>query len=156
MMNEPFADLTGVRRLLQSIQHQVRLHGSAHATAHDAAGEHVDHAGEVHGAHPGGDVREVGDPQLIGPGGHELPMNAIQRSISGIRREGRAILAPTNHAAQPVSAHQPLDRAASDWNAFAVQLPPDFARTVDPEVLLPDAMDRAGELAIALHARRQA
>ena len=101
-------------------------------------------------------VREVGDPQLIGPGGHELPMNAIQRSISDIRREGRALLAPPNDATQPVSAHQPLDRAASDWNAFAVQLPPDLARTVHPEVLLPDAMDRAGELAIALHARWQA
>ena len=62
----------------------------------------------------------------------------------------------TNHAAQAVSAHQPLDRAASNRNAFAVQLPLDLARTVHPEVLLPDAMDRAGELAIALHARRQA
>ena len=82
-------------------------------------------------------------------------MNAIQRSISGIRREGRALLAPTNHAAQPVSTHQPFDRAASDRNAFAVQLSPDLAHTVHPEVLLPDAMDRACELAVALNTKRQ-
>ena len=37
VVNEPFADWTGVQRLLQSLRHDVRLHGSAHAPAHDGA-----------------------------------------------------------------------------------------------------------------------
>jgi hypothetical protein len=155
MVNQPLANLASVQSLLQSIQHQVGLHGSADTPAHDAAGEHVNDESDVHEAHPGGDVREIGNPQLVRPGGHELPMDAIQRPLSDIRRDRRALLAPTDHAAQTVSTHQPLNRAAGNGNAFAMQLPPDLACPIHPEVLLPDTMDRAGKLGIALHARRQ-
>ena len=57
MVNQPLADLASVQSLLQSIQHQVGLHGSADAPAHDAAGEHVYDESDVHEASPGGDVR---------------------------------------------------------------------------------------------------
>lgn len=52
--------------------------------------------------------------------------------------------------------HQPLDRAACHRNASATQLPPDLARSVRPEDLLPEAVNRAGDLAIARTTRRQA
>src|SRR6185437_2102162 len=94
-------------------------------------------------------------PQLIGAGGDELPMYAIERALGGIRGNGRSLLASAHHAAQAFPAHQPLDRAACGRNAFAAQLPPHLASSVRPKVLLPDPVDRAGELCIAPHARRQ-
>jgi hypothetical protein len=42
------------------------------------------------------------------------------------------------------SAHQPFDRAASDGDAFASQLSPDFICTINLSVLLPDALHLAG------------
>jgi hypothetical protein len=64
----------------------------------------------VHDAHSGGAVGEIGDLQLIfGAGVHELSMDGIQRPFSNIRREGRALLAFTNHAAETVSTPQPFD-----------------------------------------------
>src|SRR5690349_14169002 len=48
-----------------------------------------------------------------------------------------------------------VNRASGHRSAFAAQLPPDLACTVDLEVLIPDPADRAGKLRIALHAMRQ-
>src|SRR6185437_2927297 len=155
VVNQSLTDLTRVQGLLQRIEHQVRLHRSTHTPAHNAAGEHVDHEGDVDESRPGGHVGEVGDPQLVGSRGYELPLHAIQRPFSDVRRNGRALLAPTHHAAEACAAHQPLNRAACHRNAFAAQLPPDLACTIDPEVLVPDPVNRAGKLRIALHARRQ-
>jgi hypothetical protein len=50
---------------------------------------------------------------------------------------------------QAEPAHQPLDRAAGHRAAFTAQLLPDFARAVDPVVLVPDALDRRAKLGIA-------
>src|SRR6185437_6517371 len=99
VMNQSLTDLTRVQSLLQSVEHQVRLHRSTHTPADNAAGEHVDHEGDVHESRPGGHVGEIGDPQLVGSICDELPLYAIQWPRSDIRRNGRALLAPTHHAA---------------------------------------------------------
>jgi hypothetical protein len=48
------------------------------------------------------------------------------------------------HALKTESAHQPFDRAASDGDAFASQLSPDFICTINLSVFLPDALHLAG------------
>ena len=39
--------LPGIKRLLQGIQNEVRVHGAADPPAHDAPSVHVDHKGHV-------------------------------------------------------------------------------------------------------------
>lgn len=65
-------------------------------------------------------VRRPGG-RAVGPGGDEPPAAA--------------------GSPQPRGAHQPLDRAAGDRQAFSLQLPPDLTRAVDAEVLLEDPLN---------------
>ena len=45
--------LPGIERLLQGIQNEFRVHGTAHAPTHNAPGIYVDHEGHVQPALPG-------------------------------------------------------------------------------------------------------
>ena len=45
--------LTGVKRLLQRIEHELGTHGAADTPAHDPAGEHINDEGHVQPALPG-------------------------------------------------------------------------------------------------------
>src|SRR6185437_10382404 len=155
VMNQSLTDLTGMESLLQGIQHQIRLHGSTDAPAHNGAGEYVDHEGDVYESRPGGHVGEIANPQLIRPRRCKASLHAIQWPLSDVRGNGRALLTSAHHPVETFSAHQPLNRAACDRNAFATQLSPDLASSVDPEVPLPDPANRAGKLCISLYARRQ-
>ena len=48
---------------------------------------------------------------------------------------------PADYALQADDPHQPLHRAAGNDASFPPQLPPDFARTVDLEILREHAPD---------------
>src|SRR5690606_31083282 len=75
-----------------------------------------------------------------------------RRSAIGDRRQLEA--ATADGACQPQLQHQSLYPAASDPDAFPVQLLPDLLRTVDLLVLVPDSHDLDTELLVALRARR--
>ena len=51
--------------------------------------------------------------------------------------------------------HQPLDRAASDDEAFTQHLPPDLARAIHIEVLGEDTLDLRLQLQVPLRPQRQ-
>ena len=133
--------LAGVQCLLQRIEHEVRVHGTADAPAHDASGKHVDNEGDVQPALPGRDIGEVRDPQLIGTLSLELPIDPIQRaSCFAVADRGAHHLA-THDTAQALTPHESLDRTARHHDAFTVQLPPDFVGPIDLQVGLPDTLD---------------
>lgn|SRR5690554_4703245 len=52
-------------------------------------------------------------------------------------------------------SHQPLDRAASDDEAFTQHLPPDLARPIYLEVLGEDTLDLRLQLQVPLRPHRQ-
>lgn len=56
---------------------------------------------------------------------------------------------------QAHAPHQSLHGAAGDAKAFAQQLPPDLANTVDPEVLLEDPTNFDLQCGVASRADRQ-
>ncbi len=62
----------------------------------------------------------------------------------------------SDHARQPYRPHQPSDRAAGDIEALPLQLPPDLADTIDPEVGLEHAPHLDCERSITPRPRRQA
>jgi len=111
---------SGIQRLLQCIEHEVRGHGRAHAPTHDAPSVDVDDEGHVQPALPGRDVSEVRDPELVGAICAELPVDAIERATSRIVREGRAYALAAPHTLQPLDTHQALDGAARDGDTFPI------------------------------------
>src|SRR5690606_25047303 len=68
--------------------------------------------------------------------------NRVQRPLCPVARDrGPRPLATANSTGKPELPHQPFNRASRHSSALSVQLPPDFTRAVDLEVLLPDPAD---------------
>src|SRR5262245_45904142 len=88
------------------------------APADDAAREDVDDEGDVDEAGPGGDVREVCDPELVWPGRHEVTVNQVGPGAS------------SHDADEPQFAHQAPHAAARLPQAFAAHLLPDLPDAV--------------------------
>ncbi|MNX85066.1 hypothetical protein D3C86_1168920 [compost metagenome] len=133
--------LPGVQCLLQGIEHEIGVHGTADPPTNDAPGEHVDDEGHVQPALPGRDVGEIGNPKLIGSVGLELSIDAIKRTRRSRIACGRAHHLAADDTAQPSAAHEPLDGATGHRNAITVQLLPDLVGAIDLHVGLPDALD---------------
>src|SRR5437867_6618885 len=131
------------------------MHRTRHAPADDAAGVDIDHKRDVDETRPRGDVTEVGHPQLVRTTRLELPVHPIERPLCAIVCNRRAALTPAHSALQAQRVHQTLDRAASNHDILARELPPHLARTIDAEILVVDAADLRRERTITLQSRRQ-
>src|SRR5690606_28484711 len=82
----------------------------------------------------------------------EMAIDAIERASRGtVGNRGAYPLAPP-HPLQTQAAHQAFDRAAGYGNAFALQLMPDLAYTVDLHVGLPDTPNLCHQTLVALAA----
>lgn len=140
--------------LLQGVEDEVGVQGSADASAHDVAGEDVDNEGDVHETLPGRDICEVGDPKLVRPLRGELSIDAIERTRGrGIGPSGPYRLA-THRAPQPfLGSHQSLDRAAGGLDALALQLPPHLARSIHLQIRLPEPLNVVRQHLVATNPR---
>lgn len=69
--------LTGIEGLLQGVEHEVGPHRIADSPARDAPGIHIDDEGHLQPALPSRDIREVADPQLVGPLCSKLPVDPV-------------------------------------------------------------------------------
>src|SRR5208337_177114 len=156
VMHDPLDSGTRPQRLLQRVQDQFGMHRARHAPADDAPGEYIDHERNVYEAGPRRDESKVRHPQLIGTARLELPVDSIERSLRTVVGDGGAALATAHHPLQTERAHQPLDRTAGNLVALAAKLPPDFARTVDTEILLVHATNLRYQCPVALQPRWQA
>jgi len=144
------ARLTGVKGLLQGVEHEVGGHGAADAPAHDTPGEHVDNKGHIQPALPGRDIGEVRDPELIGSIRGELAVDPIQRTRRRPIRNGGAHRLASACAAQAQATHEPFHRTARHGNGFPVHLLPDLIGAIHPQVGIPDSFDLRNQPFIAL------
>ena len=126
-------------RLLERIQDQVGAYRAGDTPADDAARKHSDGESNVDEPRPGRDICEIGDPELIGPNGGELPLDQICRIFRLVAADGGSAFAPAHSPLQPDRPHQSLDGAAGAGAALPAELSPDLACAVDLEVLLIDA-----------------
>ena len=111
----------------------------AHPPADDAAGIGVDDKGDIDEAGPSGHVGKVRDPQPIRCRSVELAIDLVERARRGLAADCRADRLAADHPLQAHLPHQPPNSAASDIEAFPLQLPPRLAHAVDTEVLFEDA-----------------
>ena len=142
-----------VNRLLQRVEHEVRAHGGRHPPAHNASCKHVDDERDVDEAAPGRDIREVGDPELIRTGGHELAVDEVHGAAArtGVGR-GDPGPAPDGPG-EAHRAHQARHGTTRHADAVPPQLLPDFPGAVDLLVLVIDPLNLDAELIVALRPR---
>jgi len=147
--------LARVQRLLQRVEHEVGVHRGADPPADDVAGEHVDDEGDVDEVLPGRDLGEVRHPQPVRPIHLELPVHPVQRARRLGIGHGSAHRLASTRTAQPREPHQPLDGAARNHQALAVQLALDLVGVVNLQVLVVHALHLRQQLGITPGSRRQ-
>ena len=162
MVDQPAFDRpAGVQRLLQGVEDEAGRGRARHPPARacpragkagpgGSAGRRRRPRGRRDEARPGRDVREVGDPKDVGPGRLEVSVHAVERAQRRLVAHRRADRLATDDAAKVHRPHQPGHRAAGDRDPLAPQLPPNFPHAVDPEVLVPNALDVRPQLGVAL------
>ena len=141
--------LTTPDRHLQRVQRQIRIQRRSDLPPDDHPGEHVQHERRIHPPLRGADKGQVRDPQLVRPRRGEVPLDQVTRPPGLRRGPGRARRLVAQQPAQPLLAHQPLDRAPRHPGALLARLPgelpvqlvPDLPDPVDAVVLLVDLLD---------------
>jgi len=156
MMNDTLCTAPRPQCLLERVKNQVDAHGARYPPADDAPGVNIDDESHIDKACPGRHVGKVGHPELVGPGCRELPVHLVQWARRDVIRNHCPVPFTWHYTAQALYTHQPLHRAAGHGDRIPVQLPPDLACPVDPEVICVDPPDLAERPAIALLAGRKA
>ena len=92
---------------------------------------------------PGGGIPTATntDPELVRPLRRERALHQVVRPVRQLGRNCRRAAPAAHDTSKPQVVHQPGHRAAGDGISLSVELTPDLASAVDPEVLLPDPLD---------------
>src|SRR5258707_6072263 len=90
-------------------------------------------------AGPGRDVGEVGEPEDIRPWRLELAVDVIQRAWRGLVADRGFNGFAADDPLQTHVPHQSRHRATGNIEALALELSPDLAHAIDPEILIEDA-----------------
>jgi len=112
------------------IEDQLRGHARAHGPADDLPAPDVEHDRQKEKPGQRRDVRDVGHPQLIGLGRHELTIDQIRRRPCGWIAARRAERSPSANARQARLPHQARYALAADAPPFVVQFGVDARRAV--------------------------
>ena len=141
--------------LLERIEDKIGAQRRGDPPPDNAAGEDIDHEGDIDKAAPCRHVREVGDPQLIRPRRVKATIDEIGRAVGcRVRMRGNDPCPSAADAFQPHVPHQALDGATRHPVAFAAQLLPHLPRSIDVVVVVPYALNRRAPLGIPLRPRR--
>ncbi len=81
-----------------------------------------------------------------------MPVDSVQRAWCLRVADGGAHHLAAAYTLQAQSFHQPLDRAAGNAHALAIELLPDLVGTIDPHVGLPDALNLRHQGVVTLDA----
>ncbi len=129
-------------RLLERVKAEICAQAARRLPADDHAGEAVDDEGDVDHASMCLHVGDVTDPQPVRSRRVEVALDEVGGSLGAVsgRDRGEDLAAPGG-ASDPELTHQPLDGAARDLDAFAVERDPDLVGAVHLEVCLPHALD---------------
>src|SRR5438128_1850739 len=90
--------------------------------ADDTSAPGIENHGQVEEAGPGGDVRDVRDPEAVRPVGSELPVDEVWCLPAAPVADGGLVLPPTGDAFEVSRTHQPSNPLASHVHALRRQL----------------------------------
>jgi hypothetical protein len=143
-------------RHLEGIEDQFGGHRGGRPPADDPAGEHIEDEGDVDRPRPGRDIGEVRDPEPVGSGRSEVPVDQIRRpGVLGGRDRGPGVLAP-QRSRPALGGHQPLHSAPRHVVAVAAQMQPHLPGTEpDTELVLACRSNQLDDLGITQRALRR-
>lgn len=122
--------------------------------ADDAVAKDIEDEGDVDAVRPGAHVGEVGDPETVGRLGAEVALDEVIGPQGALVGYGREDALAAHDATQALLAHETLDRATGDADAFALELPPDLAQAVAPPAGAVGATELGQQPLVAQGARR--
>jgi len=96
---------------------------------------------DVDEALPGGHVGEIRNPEPVRRGSLELAVHPVEWAGRGFVRERRFDRLATDDPLKTHGLHKSSHGASGGIEALPLQLPPDLAHAIDPEVLLKDTAD---------------
>lgn len=127
-----------MKRLFQGIEDKGGMRRPADTPADNTPGKCVDDEGDIDKTLPGGHVREIRNPDPVRCRCLELAVHTVERVGGQLVRKRRLDRLATDDPLKPHDLHEPCDGAAGNVEALPLQLPPDLAHAIDPEVLLKD------------------
>jgi len=143
-------------RHLKGIQHAGGVQRVLHGPADDAPTEHIEDDREIEEAGGGGDVRDVGDPQLIGRRRAEDPLNEIGGAGRlGDGPHGSHGSTALGDAAEAIGAQQARDPLLPDAIAGVPQIFEETRRAVRRIRPRVRGTDRHADLRVPLRATRR-
>ncbi|SMP06296.1 hypothetical protein SAMN06265374_0774 [Roseibium denhamense] len=125
--------------LLQGIENEGGMRCPADAPADDTAGKCINDEGDIDEALPGGNVREIRNPEPVRHLCLELAVHTVEWTGCRLVRKRRFDRLTSDDPLKPHRPHEPGHGAAGNIEALPLQLPPDLAHAIDSEVLLEDA-----------------
>jgi hypothetical protein len=128
---------------LERVADQGLPHVTRQLPADDSPRVNVKNDGKVAPPLAGADVREVSEPQLVGPIRAEVALYEILRRNRRETGDRRAARCPLAHAFDAIPPHQSFHRAPSHSDLFALQLLPCLQLPVDLERLGVNTVDLA-------------
>ncbi len=132
----------GVDGHLECVDGQVAAQRGRDLPADDPPREHVDDEGDIDPAAVGLDVGEIGNPEPVGTGRCEVPLDEVSGPRQTVVAQGRDLEGSAPSCSdQAHVAREALDGAASDADALLVQGDPDLAGAVDEVVLVVGGLD---------------
>lgn len=143
-----------VDRHLECVDGEVAAQRRGHLPTNDGSAEDVNDERHVGPPTVALHVGEVRDPETIRCTGDELAIDEVTRTVQLVIAEGRFLEpATTPGALQFQIFHEPLDGAARDRVALALQLFPDLDDAVNGEVVVVHASDLRLKFLVANPAR---
>jgi len=136
------------QRHLQGIQDQLRSEIVGHGPADHPAAEDIEHNGQEQEPCPGGNIRDIGHPELIRTFGREVPLNQIRSGLRPGAANGRTDSLAPAYPHEPGFSHQSGYPLAADCNPLLAQLYMNPRRPVGAAAFLVDGSDRLGQLLI--------
>ena len=101
-MHELIDRQPGVEGLLERIEGKIGAQRARHTPPNDPPGKDINDEGRVDEAAPGGDVGEVGHPQLVGTRRHKLAVDQIRRPRRGLIGDRRLEPAASDRPCNPI------------------------------------------------------
>ncbi len=154
MVNEPCSRTSSLDCHAERADGEFRAHVISHGPADHFAGEQVEDHGQVEPALAGRDIRDIGQPDLIGAVGNKVLVQHVFRHGQGMLAVGCADpIAPRRSRPNAVLAHEPCDPLSADGMTLGAEFGVNARRSVSFPVLRMDPPDVDQQLAVGDLAR---
>ncbi len=142
-MDEPPGGAPADGGHLERRHDELRFHPLGHRPADDRPRVAVDHRGQVEAALAGGDLADVGEPELVGAVGPKAAADQVRGGAHALQADRRPPApAPAHGAPEARLCHLALDPLSRDADALATQLGVHARRAVAAPAIRVDRMDQ--------------